>query len=1410
MVDGPQNVYLSYHSIEMEFALRLAADLKNAGVNLWMDRLDIAPDDTWLSTLQNAPRLSAALIAVLSPDYVASQFCRQELLLAFQMGLPIFPVLLRPLPDNGWPAEVAGRQYIDFGVWPREDAYQEEFKAFLALLNAEIPEQFGSVPDRALQYQVSLIADILAQQAIDRYLDSLLLAADDMLDDPVRQLPPTLNPWLQAGWLAVQPQPAALPIRFQGIDGVAGKYERFVLVGPAGSGKTAVLQYLALEAARLFRSRPGSAPLPLVLKFVDWGDELGPVDFVRAHWPFETNPVSELAAGSVMLFLDGLSELGRAAAPKIARLREWLNGSDAPQRVVITCRSEDYAGDFVLDLPTVRVTDWDQSMARIYLAGYLGDDAARRTLESLSPEVGPAPSLRHLVRDPLLLSAYARAVGSVEKSTPTYSIGALLKQLVVDLWTRQAPRAALAFEELEAGLSALALPLIIGEQPVYVSYEFASEYLGNINLLLDRNSDQFLQVENGCVRFRHQVVRDYFAALRLQREDFHTALEPPAFGPDGYRLTRKWDRPIVILTGLVPNPEAMVREIAAVDPYLALECASSGVRLDKNSQDEAVGQLHGFLATTEQDGRVSAAHLLADHDLDAAVPVLLETMRSGSWAARWAATDRLRALKLPLLPGLTEALYELDQKQRDATAVGLRRLGEAAIPTLIQLIRDDNWFIRRSAAWGLGEVGDAAAVPALVEALHDAENFVSADAAMALGWLRDPVAVPWLQQLLRHENWRVREAGATALGWIGAPAVPGMLDELRDSPEDVRHLVIDALKNTHDHAVLRMLLEATYDEDVEVRSAAVEALERVEGDVFVKRLVECLADTARARHAKERICDIAARILEATGRTEALAAVERWRQREPAASVDAAEGQPASSRSSAEQAKNRLAGITVSRELESSLIASGLGSEEWQERRDTVASLAGQEAQTALPQLLKALRDEQAEVRIAALQALSTFDGEIALRGLIRGLSDDDYRVCIAAADGMKARGSEVTPHLLKALRSARVNIRGAAILTLGRIGDPATIEELSACLSDEEQPWGGEQRINDLAAAALEAIGTAEALNAVLDWRDAQTPAPPVETFLPALASQETAETLDNGSVAERPAAGEPAGRAEDQPGENGPDQAARPEDEHPPEEVVEVGQDGRGHREILLELLANLHQDDWSVRKNSAKALREYAKLLHGSSDEVILQRLLEALQDDEWEVRWAVAEALAWIGDTTAVPALIDRLTDENWIVRVAVIRALLEMNDTQAVPAITRALADKKDLVREAAAEALGELADPEAVAPLAQALSDPEDFVRLAAVQALGKLRDSRSVAALSRALQDSDSHIRWAAVIALGQVESSKAVPALTQALQDTDGPYWEEQRICDVAAEVLRTLDTPEAAAALANWNRPETENHT
>jgi len=69
-----------------------------------------------------------------------------------------------------------------------------------------------------------------------------------------------------------------------------------------------------------------------------------------------------------------------------------------------------------------------------------------------------------------------------------------------------------------------------------------------------------------------------------------------------------------------------------------------------------------------------------------------------------------------------------------------RRLGEikdpAAVPPLIEALRDEDSNVRRQAAETLGEIKDPAAVPPLIEALRDKDSDVRAAATRALGRIK--------------------------------------------------------------------------------------------------------------------------------------------------------------------------------------------------------------------------------------------------------------------------------------------------------------------------------------------------------------------------------------------------------------------------------------------------------------------------------------------------------------------------------------------------------------------------------------------------------------------------------------------------------------------------------------------------
>jgi HEAT repeat protein len=123
---------------------------------------------------------------------------------------------------------------------------------------------------------------------------------------------------------------------------------------------------------------------------------------------------------------------------------------------------------------------------------------------------------------------------------------------------------------------------------------------------------------------------------------------------------------------------------------------------------------------------------------------------------------------------LVEKLKSADETVSGPASLELIRLGEPAVPALLDLLRDPEPRHRALAArtfWGMGaKAGGAAA--ALGDALADGDASVRVGAAMALENM-GPAAAPAVAALiraLRDPSAEVRPWAARALGSIGSAA----------------------------------------------------------------------------------------------------------------------------------------------------------------------------------------------------------------------------------------------------------------------------------------------------------------------------------------------------------------------------------------------------------------------------------------------------------------------------------------------------------------------------------------------------------------------------------------------------------------------------------------------------------------
>jgi HEAT repeat protein len=167
---------------------------------------------------------------------------------------------------------------------------------------------------------------------------------------------------------------------------------------------------------------------------------------------------------------------------------------------------------------------------------------------------------------------------------------------------------------------------------------------------------------------------------------------------------------------------------------------------------------------------------------------------------------KFKDMRNQALPGLLEALHNNQYSTMAAEALG--KLGELAIPGLLDALNDKNSWVRSNAVMALGLIKDIAAIPALHKALDDTNTQVRINAITALGMLKDVTVTPKLFELVNNgkEVYDIRSSAVTALNHIGdtsaalslleaAHQINNELSAIKNSIEALRKNVIDRRTN---------------------------------------------------------------------------------------------------------------------------------------------------------------------------------------------------------------------------------------------------------------------------------------------------------------------------------------------------------------------------------------------------------------------------------------------------------------------------------------------------------------------------------------------------------------------------------------------------------------------------------------
>lgn len=232
--------------------------------------------------------------------------------------------------------------------------------------------------------------------------------------------------------------------------------------------------------------------------------------------------------------------------------------------------------------------------------------------------------------------------------------------------------------------------------------------------------------------------------------------------------------------------------------------------------------------------------------VQAAVDQQAERLKSSDAETRLDAVSKLRLLQNAVAArvaasALTDSAEIVRATAAEAAAFLADEDAALVLTPLLDQKKEKSEFVRREAAFALGEAHSKTAVPALIQALQtDKQPSVRGAAAIALGKIADERAIEPLSQTLLLPDTKknrkvvdefVRRSAAQSLGKIRHKnAVPALITALSDTnnTDDIRREAAFALGLIADKSATQVLQENLNAKDYLLAEIAKNALQRIQ------------------------------------------------------------------------------------------------------------------------------------------------------------------------------------------------------------------------------------------------------------------------------------------------------------------------------------------------------------------------------------------------------------------------------------------------------------------------------------------------------------------------------------------------------------------------------------------------------
>ncbi|MFB2936713.1 HEAT repeat domain-containing protein [Aerosakkonemataceae cyanobacterium BLCC-F154] len=639
---------------------------------------------------------------------------------------------------------------------------------------------------------------------------------------------------------------------------------------------------------------------------------------------------------------------------------------------------------------------------------------------------------------------------------------------------------------------------------------------------------------------------------------------------------------------------------------------------------------------------------------------------------------------------------QLESPEENLRLVAVQTLAKAKISEpeqmLVKALGDRSWRVRRAAVDGLAAISGSTLATSLLRSLREEHRNPSVLNGVLQVLAHGKVdIVPALIDCLNSEDADLRVYAALALGeQKDIRAIPALQIALQDSDSNVQYHAIDALGHLQAIDAVEDLVAIACGGDFFLAFPALDALKSISlKEVNLPKLA-FVANQLLPLLGDELLVTAVVDTLAFLGDSSVVSAI---------ASLLNQPNPPV---------PNIVSAIGVLHDRYENAYHEG----------DYIADLAFTAIdQRGIDNLLANLHDNKPDELRAIALLLGRCDGNPkTARALTRLLGEEIVRGTVIEA--LVRYGKKVTNLLIEQLSAEDLEIRRAAVIALGRIGDSKAVPALTQLLTETgaSSETNQEQFSSNPPLPELMVV-TANSLAQIGDRRS-------FDTLLSLIGHPDSTVRL-----------------------------------------AVVAALNSLGHPDMLNRMITLLQDTDAYVRESAVKIAGYFA------FNECV-NLLLERCQDQAEDVRKAAIELIPYLENAPVLPTLIHALERETPKVRAAAARALGQMDCTLVYPHLLKALQDKEPWVRYYAAKAIGWNGYTEAIDTLANlAHRDPSTIVRIAAVEALGQIGGARVVSFLAPIAEDTKlpNDLVRAALSALGQVGHPNSLPPLLSALRSED-----------------------------------------